>query len=108
MSVKTLAQLRAEIVDGFRAVHTYPTSVSARLNDFLTNIVDSMESLYASRALLISGAGVPVDYTDGDPVATGDSISVKGGLYVDTTNGLVYRNSGTAAQPAWTALASVA
>jgi uncharacterized 2Fe-2S/4Fe-4S cluster protein (DUF4445 family) len=34
-------------------------------------------------------------------------IRAKGAIYSDTTNGLVYRNSGTQAQPAWTALASV-
>lgn len=108
MSVKTIAQLRTEIADNFRTAHTYPTSVASRLNDFLSNVVDSMEALYPSKSLLISGAGVPVNYTDGDPVATGDGVSVKGGLYIDTTNGLVYRNSGTTAQPTWVALATVA
>lgn len=108
MSVKTIAALKAEIADNFRAIHTYPDSIDSRLTDFLTNVLDSAESLYASRPLLISGAGAPVDYTDGDPVATGDGVSVKGGLYVDTTNGLVYRNSGTAAHPAWTRLADFA
>lgn len=105
MTVKTVAELRAEIADNFRAAHTYPISVSARLNDFLTNVVDSMEALYPSATLLISGEGVPVDYTDGDPVATGQDVSPPGGLYIDTTNAVVYRNDGTAAEPAWIALA---
>lgn len=104
MSVKTLTQLYAEVADNFRASHTYGTSEGTRLNNFLTNLLDSIPA----PGLLISGAGVPVDYTDGDPVATGDGVSPKGGLYLDTTNGLVYRNSGSAAHPAWTALASVA
>lgn len=38
---------------------------------------------------------------------TSIGVSLKGGLYVDTTGGLVYRNSGTQAVPAWTALADV-
>jgi hypothetical protein len=58
----------------------------------------------ALAALHLYGAGVPVDYTDGDPAATGEGTSPKGALYSDTTNGLVYRNSGTQAQPIWTRL----
>jgi len=61
----------------------------------------------ALASLHLYGAGVPVDYTDGDPPATGEGTAPKGAIYSDTTNGLVYRNSGTQAQPAWTALASV-
>lgn len=38
---------------------------------------------------------------------TGIGVAVKGGLYSDTTNGAVYRNSGTQAAPAWTQLADV-
>ena len=107
MTVKTIAELRLEIADNFRAAHTYPTSVSARLNDFLSNVVDSMETLYPSATLLISGAGAPVDYTDGDPVATGQDVSPPGGLYIDTTGAGVYKNSGTAAEPAWLELATI-
>ena len=59
-------------------------------------------------ALHLYGAGAPVNYTDGDPAATGEGTAPKGALYSDTTNGLVYRNSGTQAQPIWTALADVA
>lgn len=39
---------------------------------------------------------------------TSIGVSLKGGLYADTTNGLVYRNSGTQAAPVWTALADAA
>lgn len=39
---------------------------------------------------------------------TGIGIALPGGLCIDTTNGLVYRNSGTRAAPAWTALADAA
>lgn len=108
MTIKTIAQLRIEIADNFRATHTYPTSVSARLNDFLTNVVDSMEALYPSATLLINGAGAPVDYTDGTPPASGEGIVPKGGLYIDTTDGFVYRNSGTPAHQTWTKLGDAA
>lgn len=57
--------------------------------------------------LHLYGAGAPVNYTDGDPPATGEGTAPKGAIYSDTTNGLVYRNSGTQAEPLWTALADV-
>lgn len=47
------------------------------------------------------GAGVPVDYTDGTPPATGEAVAGKGSLYTDTTNGKLYINGGTKAQPVW-------
>lgn len=108
MTVKTVAQLRAEITDKFRADAQTSQSLPARLTEFLNNVIDSMDSLYASKLLLISDAGAPVDYTDGTPPATGEGTAPKGSLYVDTTNGFVYRNSGTVAQPAWTKLADAA
>lgn len=55
--------------------------------------------------LHLSGAGAPVDYTDGTPPATGEGVALKGALYSDTTGGLVYRNKGTQAQPIWQPLA---
>jgi len=64
-------------------------------------------ALAALSALHLSGAGVPVDYTDGSPPATGEGVAPKGALYSDTDGGLVYRNSGTMAEPIWQALADV-
>lgn len=104
MTVKTVAQLRTEVADKFRAGAATNQSLPDQLTEFLTNIVDSMEALYPSATLIMSGAGVPVDYTDGDPAASGEGVIVKGGLYIDTTNGFVYRNSGTLAHQAWTKL----
>lgn len=49
-----------------------------------------------ARTPLTSGAG------------TGIGLSYPGALYIDTTNGAVYRNSGTRGAPAWTQLADVA
>lgn len=50
-------------------------------------------------------AGVPVDYTDGTPPATGEGVYSKGSLVIDTTNGNVYMNTGTKAQPVYSKMA---
>lgn len=47
------------------------------------------------------GAGAPVDYTDGDPAATGQAEAGIGSLYINVTNGKHYVNKGTKAQPVW-------
>jgi len=57
---------------------------------------------------LIEGAGAPVDYTDGDPVATGQDIAITGSRYVNLTTGDVYINTGDADEPVWEQLAFVA
>ena len=107
MTAKTIAALRLEIADNFRVGAVTNQSLPERLTQFLTNVVDSMEALYPSATLLISGAGIPVNYTDGDPVATGQDVSPPGGIYIDTTNAVVYKNAGTAAEPVWTELGAV-
>lgn len=56
-------------------------------------------------AVLLTGAGVPVDYTDGDPVATGQDVAGTGSLYLDTDAGAAYVNTGDAAEPTWGLLA---
>lgn len=58
--------------------------------------------------LHLYGAGVPVDYTDGDPPATGEGTAYPGAIYTDLTNADVYRNDGTRAQPAWVQLGDAA
>lgn len=50
---------------------------------------------------VLTGAGVPVDYTDGDPAATGEGFAGPGSLYIDITNAKLYINGGTKAQPIW-------
>lgn len=47
------------------------------------------------------GAGAPVDYTDGDPAATGEGIAGPGSRYTDITGANLYLNGGTKAQPIW-------
>lgn len=64
----------------------------------------------ALAALHLYGAGVPVDYTDGTPPATGEGTAPPGALYSvvsGTGAGDVYRNDGTQAQPAWIKLGDV-
>lgn len=53
-----------------------------------------------------AGAGVPVDYTDGTPPATGEAEAGIGSLYADVTNGKLYINGGTKAQPLWKIITS--
>jgi hypothetical protein len=65
----------------------------------------------ALASLHLYGEGAPVDYTDGDPEATGEGTAPPGALYSvisGTGAGDVYRNSGTQAQPTWTKLADAA
>lgn len=53
----------------------------------------------------ITGAGVPVNGV----IGTGDGAAFagKGSLYVDTTNGKHYVNSGTKASPVWSLITQV-
>lgn len=87
---------------GTQAVPVWTGNVSTATFGATAGIVNGLAALH------LYGAGVPVDYTDGDPVATGEGTSPKGAIYSDTTNGFVYRNSGTQAQPIWTKLADAA
>lgn len=54
-----------------------------------------------TQCMTFTGAGAPVNYTDGDPVATGEGTAPKGCAYIDTTNANWYINTGTLAQPTW-------
>ncbi len=69
-----------------------------------TRTTDFDAAIATLEARHLYGEGAPVDYTDGTPPATGEGVSEKGFLYSDITGGLVYRNSGTKAQPIWTRL----
>lgn len=60
----------------------------------------------SNEVCIITGAGVPVDYTDGTPAATGEGYAAIGSLYIDTTAGKVYVNGGTKAQPLWKIITS--
>lgn len=54
-----------------------------------------------NQVCVMTGAGAPVDYTDGSPAATGEGYAQIGSLYVDITAGKLYINGGTLAQPVW-------
>lgn len=86
--------LRANTLLGFNAGGDIEMTQAAPLSTLVT--------------LHLSGAGAPVDYTDGDPPATGEGTAPKGAIYSDTSGGNVYRNSGTQAEPVWTMLADAA
>ena len=48
-------------------------------------------------------AGAPTNYAAGPPVVgTYRDEAPKGALLIDTTNGVLYINTGTKAQPTWT------
>jgi len=51
--------------------------------------------------MVLSGSGAPVDYTDGDPAATGEGVAGPGSIYLRTSNGKMYLNGGTKAEPLW-------
>jgi len=59
------------------------------------------------QTLHISGTGAPVDYTDGSPAATGEGVVLPGCIY-SASNGDVYRNDGTQAEPIWVKLGDAA
>lgn len=46
-------------------------------------------------------AGAPVDYTDGDPVATGEGEAGIGSLCTRLDTGKLHVNKGTKAEPIW-------
>lgn len=87
---------------GTRAVPVWATLIGAATFGAMTSTVNALGSLH------LYGAGAPVDYTDGTPPATGENVAPKGAIYSDTTNGFVYRNSGSQAQPTWTKLGDAA
>lgn len=66
-----------------------------------TTLTLTGDVILASDVRIMVGAGVPVDYTDGTPPATGETTAGKGSLYADVTNGKLYINGGTKAQPIW-------
>lgn len=53
-------------------------------------------------------AGAPVDYTDGDPAATGEGEAGIGSLCVRLDTGKWYTNGGTKAEPIWKLITSAA
>ena len=56
------------------------------------------QGLTSGDTLFLSGAGAPSDGTSG----TGAGTAGVGSVYINTTTGAWYRNTGTKASPTWT------
>lgn len=77
------------------------TADVAIVNEAGAAIFTSTGLVLSGDTRLYTGAGAPVNYTNGTPPATGEGEAGIGSLYLDTTNGNAYINAGTKAQPAW-------
>lgn len=58
----------------------------------------ALSNLAFQQVLPVTNAGAPTDGTSG----TGVNVCGKGTLLIDTTNGVLYINTGTLASPTWT------
>ena len=98
---------KAQILEDFAG----PLPEQLKTLDFIESIFSYVDTAVAintarfaamdSDILFFSAAGAPVDYTDGDPAATGEGTAAIGSVYVNETNGKHYVNGGTKAQPVW-------
>lgn len=70
--------------------------------------VTTFAPILTNNVVDLIGDGAPVDYTDGDPVATGQDIAGPGSRYTDISGVTLYVNTGTKAEPTWAALAFAA
>lgn len=89
-----------------KIVHIYldegeVTSVTLERYDLAALAADLAAFKLARPTQEFAGDGAPVDYTDGDPAATGEGVAEIGARYTDITNGKLYLNGGTKAQPVW-------
>lgn len=84
------------------------TGTVALVDDSGASIFTETGMVLSGDTRLYTGAGAPVDYTDGDPAATGEAEAGIGSIYVDTTNGKLYVNGGTKAEPIWKLVTSAA
>lgn len=101
----TIAQGRT-LPSGLSGFAVGATFINSSTGAIFKNIGTTSSCSFACFAL--QGDGAPVDYTDGDPVATGEGYASKGAIYTDYTNGNIYKNTGTVEQPTWVQIALVA
>lgn len=73
-----------------------------------TTVTAGTGVIVGTETYILKGDGAPVDYTDGDPAATGEGVTGIGSIYIDVTNGKLYVNGGTKAQPTWKLVTSAA
>lgn len=78
-----------------------PTADVALVNAAGAAVFTSTGLVISGDVRIYTGAGAPVDYTDGTPPATGEGEAGIGSQYINTTNGKLYVNKGTKAQPVW-------
>jgi hypothetical protein len=88
----TITSTAAEVLDAITASIAASRLCTAAINTADSGVADDGSGVVTAmaRTAFTSGAG------------TGIGRTVKGGIYLDTTNGNIYRNSGTQAAPAWT------
>ena len=77
------------------------TSSVALLNPAGNSIYQSAKVHLCADVWHYFTAGAPVDYTDGDPAATGEAEAGIGSLCTRLDTGKLYVNGGTKAQPLW-------
>jgi hypothetical protein len=94
----TITSTAADVLAAINASGPASALMTVAINTADTGTGDDGSGVVTAmaRAAFTSGAG------------TGIGRIKPGGLYIDTENGNVYRNSGTLAAPAWTQLADVA
>jgi hypothetical protein len=93
------------VIAGVRRVVSAVSSSAGSADAGKVPLLGSAGYLHGSVSMLFVTAGVPVDYTDGTPPATGEGVAIPGALCIDTTNKNLYFNNGTKAQPVWAKMA---
>lgn len=94
------------VFDGVRRVFsTIGTSAGAADAGKIGHL-NAVGMVDVSQGYIMTNAGVPVDYTDGTPPATGEAVAPKGSICIDITNSKAYINGGTKAQPIWKIITS--
>lgn len=94
---------------GASQVLVVDTDVEAKVANGRVQLVteDGVQKFQAAKVHLAGDvwhyftAGAPVDYTDGDPVATGEGEAGIGSLCTRLDTGKLYVNGGTQAEPLW-------
>lgn len=77
------------------------TAQASIVNSSGVSVFQSAQFNFGGDQWMYWTAGAPVDYTDGTPPATGEAEAGIGSLCMDYTNGKLYVNGGTKAQPLW-------
>ena len=71
--------------------------MAVSVKQYAKNALMALHNLAYGSVLPITNAGAPTDGTSG----TGADVCGKGTLCIDTTNGVLYINTGTKTSPTW-------